>query len=110
MSEPTCVCGHSENEHGALSRQCYGAETCCPCDEFRPAVPWPTEEGWWWMQSEEFESVAYARMMDGKIVASIALYETYKDECGFEEFTAKHGTARFVKCESNPFMEHSHEQ
>ena len=61
------------------------------------------------MQSEEFESIAYARLMDGELVASIALYETYKDECSFEEFTAKHGTTRFTKCEPNPFQEsHRH--
>ena len=113
MSERVCVCGHPESSHGVEretgtvefeTHRPHTAFMCeCGCDEFRPVLPWPDAEGWWYMQSEEFESMSYARLMDGELVAAVALYETYRDECGREEFTKKHGPAKFTKCEPNPF-------
>src|SRR3972149_6569763 len=54
-----CVCGHTEDCHGALSKQCYGGEPGTPDDvrddcegpKFRLCLPWPDAEGWWWMSS-----------------------------------------------------------
>ena len=51
MTEPTCVCGHSENEHGDDGQHCLAqgpdGMPICDCTGFRLALSWPDSEGWW---------------------------------------------------------------
>lgn len=62
MTEHNCVCGHPESEHTGMSgqdRYCkHGKKDgntwvdLCHCDNYRPALPWPDEPGWWYMTSD----------------------------------------------------------
>lgn len=104
MTEAICVCGHTSKEHGALSRQCYGADGCF-CPAFRPCLPWPDSEGEWRIETKAkiVGTLCYARphRESFEILFFGRLYVWNRDE--FEEH---HGPARFTKLlEKNPFGE-----
>ena len=44
----TCICGHDHtwDLDGQMSESCVEEE--CECEVFRPVLPWPESEGWWW--------------------------------------------------------------
>jgi len=58
MSEAKCVCGCTKDEHSALQEKSYYPESRCVetwdacdkhnCENYRPVLPWPESEGWWW--------------------------------------------------------------
>lgn len=42
--EVHCVCGHPEGDHPT----CFDLQTGMNCKGWRPCLPWPDAEGWYW--------------------------------------------------------------
>ena len=75
----------------------------------REIVDWPTEEGWWWMQSScshESDSLVYAQQFGCGLAIQIGDVGGFLPEESFEqrEHWCANGPARFTKLlEPNPF-------
>ena len=111
MSEAICVCGHGESEHTIF--RTYYEDGKKFCHEFRPCLPWPDSEGWWWCDYGDFVDVVKAmkskRTSDGVDVWGTKNHDEQPDEYETwmsEEDWYEYGYCHFVKVlEPNPFGE-----
>lgn len=101
-----CVCGHN---HIINSRNPPGPQRfdqCCVigclCRTFRPCLPWPDSEGWWWCGVAGFRNgrLYESRLMTGN-VWMIAADGNWRSR-------NEYGPTRFVKLlEQSPFTDHT---
>lgn len=112
--EPVCACGHVRKEHetirdasGCLHKINYAGNTCS-CSVFRPELPWPDSEGWWWMKRVygpcSQQVVLSLRNEHAEIVVLMLGLPSPAERNGLHErFTHNAGEpARFVKLLEQP--------
>lgn len=122
MSEP-CVCGHLKSSHHGHNIGCEHEvdDHLCGCMEFREAVDWPTQQGWWWCRSGLFDTLAHAKVVTkemraergaitgmanvGDVVVTIAAFHGLTDGYFIRDYCEhEYGLARFVRLtEQSPF-------
>lgn len=108
--EVRCVCGCTEDEHDRFhelvrpeSRSVTSWSACevHNCVEFRPVLPWPDSEGWWWEDSPYIgDAMCFAcKLSDGSYNVTY-----YGEVYGAAYWLEHYGPTRFVKLrEPNPF-------